>query len=63
MSMVGGVTVCRTRDGIADKPVNVSDAAHECQTSARPECDACSESGFAGAGNVHIARAFILSSF
>jgi hypothetical protein len=42
---------------------NVSDATHECQASARPECDACGESGFAGAGSVHTARSFILSSF
>jgi hypothetical protein len=61
MSMVGGVTVCRTSDGVAGKPVNVSDATHACQASARSEFDACSESGFAGAGSVHIARPFILS--
>jgi hypothetical protein len=54
----GGVIVCPTSYSVADEPVNVSDA-----TNAMLGFGASSKSGFAGAGRVHPARLFILSSF
>jgi hypothetical protein len=54
----GGVTVCASSYGVADEPVNVGDAA-----CAMLGFGGSGESGFVGAGRVHIARPFILSSF
>jgi hypothetical protein len=51
----GGFIVCP--NAVADEPVNVGDATY-----AMPGFGVPSEHGFAGAGRVHIACPFILSS-
>jgi hypothetical protein len=56
---VGSVIVCASSYGVADEPVSVGDALHE----AMPGFGVSSGRGFAGAGRVHPARPFILSSF
>jgi hypothetical protein len=55
---MGGVASCASSHGVADVPVNVSDAAY-----AMLGFGASGGSGFAGAGRVHPVQPFILSSF
>jgi GxxExxY protein len=56
---MGSVIACVSSYGVADEPVSVGDALHE----AMPDFGVSSGRGFAGAGRVHPARPFILSSF